>query len=321
MTNNTIKKRGRPLKILKNTIENEENNIENEENNEEVINSIDENFYKKDDSSLGIFNHAKKVVGLGSYFNSEKVIIVGGSGAGKSTLCSNIMVYICKKYSHVVLVTGSSDDESYFLIQKLCENNNIHFSIINANGDDKNNIITPILKNCLLIFDDLQKSHGGESMALKTLITNAFIRGRHDRLSTIWCCHSLKYIPDLVKNSCNMLFVDREYSQIPLTNGIQTKNKWYMLNSFLNPSFCKIVEFKPLTIQEINKRLQSKIWKEDRGKYADLKVKYGVMMAGNNSKELKKEIIDEQKEIKDNKTSCKDDDDELYRMAMERNYY
>lgn len=300
---------------------------------EEEDNGLEDNTYKKDESSLGIFQHSSLVNGSGGYFNSEKIIVCGGSGAGKSTLTSNILVYICKKYSHIILITGSCDDASYLLIKKLCDDNKIHFTIINADGDDKGNIVTPILKRCVLIFDDLQKANGGEGKALKTLISNAFIRGRHDFVSTIWNCHSLKYIPDLVKNSCNMLFIDRAYPQIPLSSSIDTKNKWYMLNSFLNPSMCKVVEFKPLAMHFINKRLQSKIWKEDRGKsYADLKVKYGIMMNGNDSKELKQEVDEGVKSngegvksnaegVKSNHQSSTDNFDDLYNMALSRNYY
>lgn len=314
------RKPGRPRKTpLKSPVK----KVEKEE--DENVNSsegFEDNSFKKDEDSLGIFQHSKLVEGSGSYFNSEKIIIVGGSGAGKSTLSSNILIYICKKFSHIILVTGSCDDTSYLLIKKLCEENDIHFSIINSEGDSKGNIITPILKNCVLIFDDLQKSHGSENKAIKTLISNAFIRGRHDRLSTIWCCHSLKYIPDLVKNSCNMLFVDRKYEQIPLSMEIQTKNKWYMLNSFLNPSFCKPVIFKPLTIQNINRRLQAKIWKEDRNKkYADRKIKYGILQAGNDSSELKKEVENGMKSDKSSVDNIDDSNDQLQKMLMNRNFY
>jgi hypothetical protein len=327
----TKRKRGRPRKHPIKLIKKEEEIKEESKDIESDNDSFEDNSFKKDESSLGIFQHSKLVEGSGSYFNSEKIIIVGGSGAGKSTLCSNIMVYVCKKFSHVVLITGSCDDSSYLLIKKLCESNQIPFTILSSEGDENGNIVTPMLKNCLLIFDDLQKSNGSENKVIKNLISNVFIRGRHDKTSTIWCCHSLKFIPDLVKNSCNMLFVDRSYDNIPYTQDIVTKNKWYMLNSFLNPSFCKMVEFKPLTIQHINRRLESKIHKEDRGKkLATTTIKYGIMKAGNDSKELKKDIDSEiKKETKKiEKNDCEstesnkaNNDDILYKMSMERNYY
>lgn len=265
----------------------------------------------KSEKSKGILDQIN-LASEPNYFKATRSLIIGPSASGKSTLAANLAVYLVKRYNNLIIISPSTDDQNLKALAKFCKEAklNVLWTTIDDKGnlsipvemdskekdkdkkekdDDKINkdeykdIVVPSLSKSLFIIDDYY-TQKGMPKALTSLISSLFIKGRHSKNNVIYIAHSNRNIPHEIKLGCNALFIDRPYDNIALSDRIKDNDfsEWYQLDSYTSPSTIDLVQFKPLTMEALLRKLKDKLHPEDKGKkLASLHEYQGIALQGN----------------------------------------
>lgn len=279
----------------------------------------------KSDKSKGILDQIN-LASEPNYFKATRSLIIGPSASGKSTLAANLAVYLVKRYNNLIIISPSTDDQNLKALAKFCKDAklNVLWTTIDDKGnlsipvemddpekekkdekkknkdkekinkDEYKDIVVPSLSKSLFIIDDYY-TQKGMPKALSSLISSLFIKGRHNKNNVIYIAHSNRNIPHEIKLGCNALFIDRPYDNIALSDRIKDTNfsEWYQLDSYTSPSTIDLVQFKPITRDELIRKLKDKLHPEDKGKkLASLQEYQGISIQGNENavKTIKKTI-------------------------------
>lgn len=256
-----------------------------------------------------------------NYFKATRALIIGPSASGKTTLAVNIAVYIVKHFNNLIIISPSIDDQNLRALTKFCKEAklNVLWTTIDDHGnlnipvdiekfeskdkpnknkyqteekiedkkggetDNNSDVSVASLSKSLFIIDDFY-SQRGMPKSISTLISSLFIKGRHNKNNIIYIAHSNRNIPHEVKLGCNMLFIDRPYDNIPLSEEIENDDfsEWYQLDSYTSPSTINVVKFSPISRDVLIRKLKDKIHSEDKGKkLASIKDYMGIAIQGN----------------------------------------
>ncbi len=284
-----------------------------------VVNPKDpEHSSLKNSRTGGVLYHIISNAKKDTYFQSDRFLIIAPSSAGKSVLASNIAIYITKRYNNILIIAPHKDDMALTGLAKWADEAgmNVLFTSVDKDG---NLAIPDKVEKSIIIIDDYF-SQQNQPLSLKKLISELFIRGRHDNNHVYYITHSTKNIPHEVKLSSNGVFINQPYlPEIPMSKDIpidNDKHQFWMLDSYINPTKMQKLEFKPIAhINNVILKLKSKIYPSDKkikGVLPGLDLKRveilkGEEKAGNTS--AKTSLKNSRNLNRSNSSSSSDDDD------------
>ncbi len=162
-------------------------------------------------SGVGMFAFNQHGYNGNEYFKSCRMAIIGPSGSGKTTLAFHLVLDLPKPLEAVVYCAPptSLENECPIKFGKFCEKAKMGFVNVPVSGDGALEI--PMFDNpSLVMFDDLYKVKKAGP-----LITELFIRGRHDKRHVFYLTQSPTYLPTEINDNKTHLVIHKDFFNRP----------------------------------------------------------------------------------------------------------